>query len=316
MLLSAANVGWRDVSRGLAAGAVPDAVRRAGAVRARARAGRAPTAVRPEPDGAPGRRVSRGDSRHACARPGSACACWWRSGVRRRWSSRSASFRSSTGCWPMSSERLWSSWTSSASATCSARAAACAACWLDLLGRRDTRQDLWAVRDLSLQPAARRVARAGRPQRRGQDDHAALAGGHHPADARSLRTRGRVASLLNVGAGFHPELSGRENVLLNGVILGLTRARSQRALRRHRRLRRARRRVHGHAGQALLERHVRAAGVCRGGPRRARRAAGRRSAVGRRRGVSGSFAASACSSFAIRGGRRSCSCRTTWPRSS
>jgi energy-coupling factor transporter ATP-binding protein EcfA2 len=38
-----------------------------------------------------------------------------------------------------------------------------------------------------------------------------------------VRTRGRIASLLNVGAGFHPELSGRDNVLLNGVILGLTR---------------------------------------------------------------------------------------------
>lgn len=35
--------------------------------------------------------------------------------------------------------------------------------------------------------------------------------------------RGRVASLLEVGTGFHPELSGRENVYLNGAILGLTR---------------------------------------------------------------------------------------------
>ena len=36
--------------------------------------------------------------------------------------------------------------------------------------------------------------------------------------------RGRVASLLEVGTGFHPELSGRENIFLNGAILGLTRA--------------------------------------------------------------------------------------------
>ncbi len=35
---------------------------------------------------------------------------------------------------------------------------------------------------------------------------------------------GRVASLLEVGTGFHPELSGRDNVFLNGAILGMTRA--------------------------------------------------------------------------------------------
>ncbi len=40
----------------------------------------------------------------------------------------------------------------------------------------------------------------------------------------SVRLRGRVASLLEVGTGFHPELTGRENVFLNGAILGMTRA--------------------------------------------------------------------------------------------
>ncbi|MEK6302313.1 MAG: ABC transporter ATP-binding protein [Acidobacteriota bacterium] len=38
-----------------------------------------------------------------------------------------------------------------------------------------------------------------------------------------VRIRGRVASLLEVGTGFHPELTGRENVFLNGAILGMTR---------------------------------------------------------------------------------------------
>lgn len=39
-----------------------------------------------------------------------------------------------------------------------------------------------------------------------------------------IRLRGRVASMLEVGTGFHPELTGRENVYLNGAILGMTKA--------------------------------------------------------------------------------------------
>ncbi len=42
-------------------------------------------------------------------------------------------------------------------------------------------------------------------------------------DTGSITMRGRVAALLEVGSGFHPELSGRENVYLNGSILGMTR---------------------------------------------------------------------------------------------
>lgn len=41
-------------------------------------------------------------------------------------------------------------------------------------------------------------------------------------DRGTVRTRGRVAGLIEVGAGFHPDLSGRENVYLNGAILGMS----------------------------------------------------------------------------------------------
>lgn len=40
----------------------------------------------------------------------------------------------------------------------------------------------------------------------------------------TIKSRGRIASLLEVGTGFHPELTGKENIFLNGAILGMTKA--------------------------------------------------------------------------------------------
>ena len=50
-----------------------------------------------------------------------------------------------------------------------------------------------------------------------------------PTDGRAV-LRGRVGSLLEVGTGFHPELTGRENIFLNGAILGMSRAEITRKL--------------------------------------------------------------------------------------
>ena len=49
-----------------------------------------------------------------------------------------------------------------------------------------------------------------------------------PSDGRAVM-RGRVASLLEVGTGFHPELTGRENVFLNGMLLGMPKRQVERA---------------------------------------------------------------------------------------
>ena len=94
---------------------------------------------------------------------------------------------------------------------------------LDLLGRRDQRRDLWALQDLTFH--VQRGQALGLVGHNGAGKTTSLrllAGITRPTRGR-VTTRGRVASLLNVGAGFHPELTGRENLLLNGVILGLSR---------------------------------------------------------------------------------------------
>jgi lipopolysaccharide transport system ATP-binding protein len=45
-----------------------------------------------------------------------------------------------------------------------------------------------------------------------------------------IRARGRIASLLEVGTGFHPEMTGRENIFMNGAIMGMTKAEINRKL--------------------------------------------------------------------------------------
>jgi ABC-type polysaccharide/polyol phosphate transport system ATPase subunit len=95
---------------------------------------------------------------------------------------------------------------------------------LDLLGFRQAQNVHWALSDLSL--SLQRGESLGIVGRNGAGKTTALrllAGITRPTRGQ-VTTQGRVASLLHVGAGFHPELSGRENVLLNGVILGLSRA--------------------------------------------------------------------------------------------
>jgi ABC-2 type transport system ATP-binding protein len=84
--------------------------------------------------------------------------------------------------------------------------------------------DFWAIEDVSI--TVRRGERLGVIGRNGAGKSTLLqviAGVLAPTRGHST-VRGRVAPLLQLGAGFDPELSGRENVYLNGTLLGMRRA--------------------------------------------------------------------------------------------
>ena len=89
--------------------------------------------------------------------------------------------------------------------------------------RKTVAEEFWAVRDVSFEvPAGATFGLIGQNGSGKSTLLKCLARILHP-DAGSITMNGRAASLLEVGSGFHPELSGRENVFLNGSILGLSR---------------------------------------------------------------------------------------------
>jgi ABC-2 type transport system ATP-binding protein len=90
-------------------------------------------------------------------------------------------------------------------------------------GRRSSHEDFWALRDIDLEiPHGSSFALVGDNGSGKSTLLKCLARILYP-DTGTIETRGRVAALLEVGSGFHPELSGRDNVFLNASILGMTR---------------------------------------------------------------------------------------------
>lgn len=91
------------------------------------------------------------------------------------------------------------------------------------LGRRPPIRDFWALERVSLEvPEGQTLGLIGH-NGSGKSTLLKCIGGILQPTVGSITTKGRLASLLELGAGFHGDLTGRENVFLNGSILGLSR---------------------------------------------------------------------------------------------
>lgn len=92
----------------------------------------------------------------------------------------------------------------------------------NLLGKGD-REVLWALRDVDYElEAGRSLALVGANGAGKSTLLKVISRVTRPTEGH-VRVNGRMSSLIEVGAGFHPDLTGRENIFLNGAILGLTR---------------------------------------------------------------------------------------------
>jgi ABC-type polysaccharide/polyol phosphate transport system ATPase subunit len=95
-------------------------------------------------------------------------------------------------------------------------------------GRRS--ESFTAVKNVSLEiPHGDRVVLIG-PNGAGKSTLLKIIAGIYPATSGDLSIQGKVTPLIEMGAGFNPELTGRENIFLNAAILGFTRAEAEKRL--------------------------------------------------------------------------------------
>lgn len=88
---------------------------------------------------------------------------------------------------------------------------------------RTRKEDYWALRDVNLNVERGEIVGVIGANGAGKSTLLKILSRITPPTSGEARLRGRVGSLLEVGTGFHPELTGRENIFLNGSILGMSR---------------------------------------------------------------------------------------------
>ena len=96
--------------------------------------------------------------------------------------------------------------------------------------KRKFHTDFWALRDIGFQVEKGETLALVGPNGSGKSTLLQIVAGILQPTQGRVVTRGRIAALLELGAGFNPEFSGRENVFLNGEIMGLSRAEIERAM--------------------------------------------------------------------------------------
>ena len=101
---------------------------------------------------------------------------------------------------------------------------------LFLFGGRRLGQEFWALRDISFRVERGETLGIVGPNGCGKSTLLAIVSGILPPTSGRVVTEGRVAAILELGAGFNPEFTGRENVYLNAEILGLSRRHVERIL--------------------------------------------------------------------------------------
>jgi len=101
---------------------------------------------------------------------------------------------------------------------------------LNPLRKSPLHTDFWALRDISFSVERGEVVSLVGPNGCGKSTLLQVISGILQPTTGRVVTRGRVAALLELGAGFNPDFSGRENVFINGEIMGISRAEMERNL--------------------------------------------------------------------------------------